>query len=216
MMNRNSTSESVPDSLFLERDGAPLIASSRETIEKYLETKRVSIPSWFSTDNRFESKMGCFVTLKLNDSEKSLRGCIGFPEPVYALRKAFPDASVSAATRDPRFPPVKKNEMEKLLLEISLLTPPVQLTAHSPIDLPKKIKIGRDGLIMKWSFGSGLLLPQVATEYGWNAEDFLCNLSVKAGAPPDQWLIPGTMIFSFRAKIFSEISPKGTVTMSEG
>ena len=188
----------------------------KEIIEKYLESKKAFLPPWIGSDPRFEKKMGCFVTLKLDDAENSLRGCIGFPEPVYALKKALPDASISAATRDPRFPPVKRNEVDKLLLEISLLTPPVQLTASTPADLPKQIEVGRDGLILKWSFGSGLLLPQVATEYGWNPEDFLCNLSVKAGAPPDQWLIPGTLIFRFLARIFQETSPKGKVTMHEG
>jgi uncharacterized protein (TIGR00296 family) len=207
--------ETGAEVLFSGRDGPPLIVGVREVIENYLETKRVSVPSWFSTDARFENKRGCFVTLKLNDSEKSLRGCVGFAEPVYALKTALPDASVNAATGDPRFPPVKKNEIDKLLLEINLLTPPVQLIVPKPTDLPQKIKIGKDGLIMKWSFGAGLLLPQVAREYGWNEEDFLCNLSVKAGAPPDQWLVPGTMIFRFRAQIFSEISPKGPVATSE-
>ena len=210
------SSETGAEVLFSDRDGPPLIAASREVIENYLETKRVIAPSWFSTDARFEQKRGCFVTVKLNDSEKSLRGCMGFPEPVYALKKALPDASVSAATADPRFPPVKKKEIDNLLLEISLLTPPIQLGCIQACDLPQKIEIGIDGLIMKWTYGSGLLLPQVATEYGWNAEDFLCNLSVKAGAPPDQWLVPGTMIFRFRVQIFSESSPKGTVVSSEG
>jgi uncharacterized protein (TIGR00296 family) len=209
------SSEMDAELLFSGRDGPPLIAAAREVIEHYLETKRVTVPSWFSTDARFEQKRGCFVTLKLNDSEKSLRGCIGFPEPVYALKKALPEASISAATGDPRFPPVKKEEIDNLLLEISLLTPP-KLIVSKPADLPQKIEMGKDGLIMKWSYGSGLLLPQVATEYGWNAEDFLCNLSVKAGAAPDQWLVPGTMIFSFRAQLFSESSPKGPVATSEG
>jgi uncharacterized protein (TIGR00296 family) len=216
MTAANSKSEDPTDSLFQEQDGQKLISSSREIIEKYLESKKAFLPSWISSDPRFEKKMGCFVTLKLDDAEKSLRGCIGFPEPVYALKKALPDASISAATRDPRFPPVKRNELHKLLLEISLLTPPVQLIQCSPADLPKRIEIGRDGLILKWSFGSGLLLPQVAKEYGWDAEDFLCNLSVKAGAPPDQWLVPGTLIFRFRARIFQEASPNGKVAMLEG
>src|SRR5579872_7204072 len=215
MIGSNANSAGLKDTAFSKGDGQGLISSSREIIERYLGTKKVIIPSWISSDPRFENKMGCFVTLKLDDAEKSLRGCIGFPEPAYALKKALPDASISAATRDPRFPPVKRSELDKLLLEISLLSPPVQLNASSPKEFPKMIDVGRDGLILKWSFGSGLLLPQVATEYGWNAEDFLCNLAVKAGAPPDQWLVPGTLIFRFRAQIFQEISPRGKVTMHE-
>ncbi|MDA4111652.1 MAG: TIGR00296 family protein, partial [Thaumarchaeota archaeon] len=164
----------------------------------------------------FTKKIGCFVTLKNNDYEKSLRGCIGFPEPVYPLLKALPEAAIGAATGDPRFPPVKKSEVSDLLLEISLLTEPVLIRASKQSDIPEEIMVGRDGLIMKWSFGSGLLLPQVATEYGWDAEDFLCNLSVKAGAPPDEWLVPGTFIYRFAAQVFQENSPLGSVTMIPG
>ncbi|MDA4130513.1 MAG: TIGR00296 family protein [Thaumarchaeota archaeon] len=206
--------ENLSDALFTELDGLFLVSSTRGIIEQHLAVKKYSIPTQFFTDERFGVKLGCFVSLKENNAEKSLRGCIGFPEPVYELRKALPEAAISAATRDPRFPPVEVNEMENLLLEISILTKPVELDAPSKKDLPKMIEIGRDGLILKWSFGSGLLLPQVAPEFGWNAEDFLCNLSLKAGAPPDQWLVPGTQIFRFGAQVFLENSPQGTVSMS--
>jgi uncharacterized protein (TIGR00296 family) len=207
-------SQNAADTVFAANDGPWLISSTREIIEKYLETKRLSIPQKISEDIRFSNKIGCFVTLKSNDSEKSLRGCIGFPEPVYKLSKALPEAAIHAATRDPRFPPVSVSELEDLLLEISLLTEPIQINTADQRDVSKLIEVGRDGLIMKWSFGSGLLLPQVASEYGWNAEDFLCNLSLKAGAPPDQWLVPGTVIFRFRAQVFQENSPKGPVSMN--
>ncbi len=206
--------ENIRDTAFTELDGPFLISSTRGIIDQHLGVRRYSIPTQFSTDGRFGVKLGCFVSLKENNSEKSLRGCIGFPEPVYELRKALPEAAISAATRDPRFPPVEVNEMENLLLEISILTKPVQLDAPTKRDLPKMIEIGRDGLILKWSFGSGLLLPQVAPEFGWNAEDFLCNLSLKAGAPSDQWLVPGTQIFRFGAQVFLENSPQGRVSMS--
>jgi len=206
--------ENITDRLFTEQDGPFLVSSARGFIDQYLKVKRYSLPNQFSSDGRFRAKLGCFVTLKQDDSGKSLRGCIGFPEPVYELRKALPEAAISAATRDPRFSPVEAIEMKDLLLEISILTKPVELNAASKKDLPKMIEIGRDGLILKWSFGSGLLLPQVALEFGWNTEDFLCNLSLKAGAPPDQWLVPGTQIFRFGAQLFLENSPKGTVSMS--
>ena len=150
--------------------------------------------------------MGCFVTLKKDDSEKTLRGCIGFPEPVYELHRGLASAAIAAATEDPRFPRVGLAELDSLLLEISILSKPVEISVKDPKDLLRKIEVGKDGLIMHWSFGSGLLLPQVAAEFGWDAEDFLCNLSMKAGAPPDQWLVPGTLIFRFRAQIFQENS----------
>jgi len=213
-MKSDLDSQKAGNSRFTESDGVLLISSVREMIEKFLDTKALFLPGTISNDARFSNKLGCFVTLKNDDEEKSLRGCIGIPEPIYELRKALPDASISAATRDPRFPAVKRSELDKLLLEVSILTKPILLTTLNQAELPKLVQVGRDGLIMKWSYGSGLLLPQVASEYGWSAEDFLCNLSVKAGAPPDQWLLPGTQIFVFRAQVFQEDSPRGKVTMS--
>ncbi len=198
---------------FRENDGPLLTAVARNVIFTFLETGNRITPAPLSSDPRFKQKIGCFVTLKKNDPERSLRGCIGYPEPVYELSKALTSAAIEAATGDPRFPPVKSRELPQLLLEVSLLTKPILIEVDHQRDLPGKIEVGEDGLIMKWSFGSGLLLPQVATEYNWSAEDFLCNLSMKAGAPPDQWLVPGTMIYKFNALVFEEKSPGSDVKM---
>ncbi|MGI0090810.1 MAG: TIGR00296 family protein [Nitrososphaerales archaeon] len=203
-------------SLFRVSDGNLLIGSVRETITKYLETISIITPPIILADRRFEEKLGCFVTLKVDDEEKTLRGCIGFSEPIYKLSRALPESAVSAATQDPRFQPLQKaSELDSLLTEVSILTKPTQVTVQSPKEIPKQIKIGKDGLIMKWSFGAGLLLPQVATEFKWGPEEFLTNLSMKAGAPPDQWLVPGTIIYKFQAQVFEETSPKGRVILAE-
>ena len=201
------------DTSFGEEDGPFLLSITREIISSYLKTRKRKIPESVHSDTRFNQKLGCFVTLKRNDPEKSLRGCIGFAEPIYELKQALIHAGIAAATEDPRFSPVEADELETLLMEISLLTRPVEIFVKDRRDLPMKIEVGKDGLIMRWSFGSGLLLPQVATEYNWTSEDFLCNLSQKAGAPPDQWLVPGTVVYCFRAQVFQEDSPKGHVTM---
>jgi len=173
------------------------------------------IPESLRIVPRYESKLGCFVTLKRNDVESSLRGCIGFPEPVYKLSKALTEAAVHSATQDPRFEAVTLDELNSLVIEVSVLTTPTPIEVKSQKELPSQINIGKDGLIMRWSFGSGLLLPQVATEEKWDAEEFLSNLSMKAGAMPDQWLVPGTLIFKFKAQIFKELEPKGKVIMEE-
>jgi uncharacterized protein len=201
------------DILFGEPDGPFLLSVTRNVISTYLQTRKTMIPASLLSDPRFKQKMGCFVTLRNDDLEKSLRGCIGFPEPVYELCVALTQAGIAAATEDPRFPPVKSTELDQLLLEISLLTKPVEISVKDPRDLLTKIEVGKDGLVMRWSFGSGLLLPQVATECNWSTEDFLCNLSMKAGAPPDQWLVPETQLYSFRAQVFQENSPGGNVSM---
>jgi len=194
-------------------DGPLLISVARESINRYFKTKTVVIPPSITEDPRFRRRMGCFVTLKKNDEDKSLRGCIGFPYSTKELSRVLPESAVAAAFDDPRFPPIREIELRELLLEISLLTEPSQIEAKDQRELPKKIEVGKDGLIMKWSFGSGLLLPQVATEYNWDSEEFLCNLSMKAGAPPDQWLVPGTIVYKFNALVFQEESPLGQVTL---
>lgn len=215
-MRRNLKPDQVDQNepLFSSSDGNLLVGIARESISTFLNSKKVVIPYAAAGDSRFDQRLGCFVTLRHDDKEKSLRGCIGFPEPLYKLSKALPESAVSAAVADPRFPPVKVTDLDLLLLEVSLLTKPTQITSRDKKELIQQIKIGRDGLIMKWSFGSGLLLPQVASEYSWNAEEFLCNLSMKAGAPPDEWLIPGTLIYKFQAQVFEETSPNGSVVMS--
>ena len=200
---------------FDSRDGSLIVNVARESIKSFLTDGKNAISSSASNDRRFQQRLGCFVTLKDNNSEKGLRGCIGFPEPVYRLSKALSEAAVHAATKDPRFPPIKSSELDNLLLEVSLLTKPIQISVKDQKELPSKIRIGEDGLIMKWSFGSGLLLPQVASEYGWDSIEFLNNLSMKAGAPPDQWLVPGAMIYKFAAQVFQEISPNGNVILTQ-
>ncbi len=197
------------------KDGEVFIASAREAITTYLTRHQIVLPESLRSVPRYESKCGCFVTLKRNDAENSLRGCIGFPEPVYKLSKALTEAAVHSATQDPRFEAITLDELDSLLIEVSVLTTPTPIDVKSQKELPSQVKVGKDGLIMRWSFGSGLLLPQVATEEKWDAEEFLSNLSMKAGAMPDQWLVPGTLILKFQAQIFKELEPKGKVIMEE-
>ncbi len=199
---------------FDSSDGKLFISSAREAISMFLATRKIKFSQALLNDTRFEKKHGCFVTLRLHNDERTLRGCIGFPEPVYELSKALILASVSAATEDPRFPPIKEgSEFDQITVEVSVLTIPQVIQVKSPRDFPAAINVGRDGLIMRWSFGSGLLLPQVASEEHWRPEDFLSNLSMKAGAPPDQWLVQGTQILKFQAQIFEELIPRGEISL---
>jgi AmmeMemoRadiSam system protein A len=105
---------------------------------------------------------------------------------------------VSAALRDPRFPPVRPDELESLHLEISVMSPIV------PVTNVEEIEVGRDGLIISRGGAAGLLLPQVASEYGWDRETFLSQTCRKAGLPADAWRAPGTRIERFSAEVFSE------------
>lgn len=199
------------DSALKDSDGPQLITAARKAIEHFLQTARIETPSELLNDPRFEQRLGCFVTLKMNDMEKSLRGCIGFPEPTHKISEALPKAAIFAATEDPRFPAVVSDELEALLVEVSVLTRPIRVGVKNPEHVPSSIDVGVDGLILKWPFGSGLLLPQVALEQNWNVYEYLGNLSLKAGAAPDQWRSPESVIYKFKAQIFQEMSPRGPV-----
>lgn len=199
---------------FDETDGQLFVGSVRKTIYGFLTTKKIEIPREIARDARFAQKRGCFVTLKRNDERKSLRGCIGFSEPVYTLSKALINSAIYAATRDPRFEPVHPSELDSLLVEVSVLTEPERIDASSPVEILERVRIGTDGLVMKWEFGSGLLLPQVAREMNWSAKEFLENLGIKAGTGTNQWLVRGTQIYRFQAMIFEEITPRGKVIFS--
>ena len=144
---------------------------------------------------RLARKQGAFVTI---NKHGTLRGCIGFIRPIYPLYEAVKEAAIAAALHDPRFPPVTPDELKDLEVEISVLSPMVEVKDIN------EIKVGRDGLYIVYGGFSGLLLPQVATEYGWDRTTFLEHTCVKAGLPRDCWKEPGVRIFRFTAEVFSE------------
>ena len=159
-------------------------------------------------EESFSENAGVFVTL---NHQSNLRGCIGYPLPDKKLFNALEEAAISAATEDPRFPPVTYEELDQITFEVTVLTPPQEIDVSDPIEYPSKIKVGRDGLIVKSRFNSGLLLPQVPTEYGWNEEEFLGHTCEKAGLPKDQWKDKDTKILKFEGIVFKENSPHGKI-----
>ena len=142
----------------------------------------------------FARRAGLFVSLH---KQGELRGCIGYPDGGQLLGAIIKDCAVAAATRDPRFPPVSDRELADIDIEISVLTP------VEPVADPMEIMVGRDGLIIEQHGHRGLLLPQVATEYGWDRDTFLAHACVKAGLPRDAWQ-RGARIFKFQAEVFGE------------
>ena len=191
--------------------GEFLVRLARKAIENYLrEGREIEPPE--ETPKELWEKMGVFVTLNRRNAppQMALRGCIGFPMPVYPLVKATIKAAIYAAVDDPRFPPVRESELDDLIIEVSVLTPP-ELIEGPPEERPGKIKVGRDGLIVEKGIYSGLLLPQVPIEWGWNEEEFLAQTCWKAGLPPDCWLEKSTKVYKFTAEIFEEEKPGGPV-----
>lgn len=188
--------------------GRELILLARKSIEEYLKNGRLYKPK--SLKFVPDEERGVFVSLYEYPSHE-LRGCIGFPMPIYKLSEGTVRAAIAAATEDPRFPPVKLEELKGIVVEVSVLTVPEKVTFSSPKELPSKILIGRDGLMIKSAYGQGLLLPQVPVEYGWDAEEFLCHLCLKAGLSATYWLSGKFELYKFTAEVFAEESPKGNV-----
>jgi len=196
-------------------EGKFLVNLARQTVTGYLKKGKVlQVPESVST--KLMEPCGVFVTLNsFHNGAKMLRGCIGLPYPTTPLVQAVIEAALSAATRDPRFPPVALEELDQITFEVSVLTPPERVKVEKPTDYPSKIKVGQDGLIVEKSYCKGLLLPQVPVELNWNEEEFLCQCSMKAGLSPDSWLLTDTKIYRFQAIIFEEALPKGQIKLKK-
>ncbi|UCE75398.1 MAG: TIGR00296 family protein [Methanomassiliicoccales archaeon] len=158
----------------------------------------------------FLKKSGVFVTINTYPKH-NLRGCIGYPEPLFPLIEALERASKSAALEDPRFPSVREEELDLVVVETSLLTPPELIEVKKPKHYVKEVEIGRDGLIVEKGFRKGLLLPQVPVEWKWKVDEFLSHTCMKAGLLPDSWLDEDIKIYRFTAKVFSELEPRGEI-----
>ena len=190
-------------------EGEKLIKLARQTIELYLKEGRIpELP--MDVPPSFLEKKGVFVTL-LSYPSYELRGCIGLPYPQKELVRAVIDAALAAAFEDPRFNEVDERELRNIIIEVSILTEPKKIEVKKPEEYLNKIVIGRDGLIIKAGFYSGLLLPQVPVEQGWNEEEYLANLCYKAGLSSSAWQEEDIEIYSFQAQIFSEEKPYGNV-----
>lgn len=168
-----------------------LLRLARESIYTALTERRMPTPP--EVDEGLRQPLGVFVTLT---RDGNLRGCIGFPEPVYPLCEAVMQGGVAAALQDPRFPPVTLSELEHLSIEISVLSP------LSPI-VPDAVVVGTHGLVIEKGSARGLLLPQVPVEWGWDRTAYLTNLCRKAGLPIDAWR-SGAKLFGFTAEVFAE------------
>jgi hypothetical protein len=192
-------------------DGKFLVELARKAVEERLKTrKKISVPK--DAPKKLLQACGVFVTINaVKDGEKDLRGCIGYPYPTEPLAQAVIESAISSATQDPRFYPLSLSELDNVVFEISVLTPPQLIEAKKSSEYPSKVKVGEDGLIVERGVFKGLLLPQVPVEWKWDCEEFLCQCCIKAGLPPDNWLLEGTRIYKFQAIIFEEEKPRGEI-----
>ena len=187
------TSGKRKSSEYSKQERQKLLEIARITIEK--SVKGEAIPGFHVISEKLRQKRGAFVTI---NKFGQLRGCIGYTKPILPLYQTVQEVAQAAALNDPRFPPVFKDELKHLKLEISVLTLPEKIT-----DV-KKIEVGKHGLIIKRGYSQGLLLPQVAAEYHWDRTTFLEQTCRKAGLNENVWKEPGTEIYIFSAEVFGE------------
>jgi len=173
---------------------ADLLGLARGTLEAHF---RGQPPPRLASDRAetFGEPRGLFVTLH---RDGALRGCIGTLSPTGDLTRLVSEFALRAALEDPRFPPLEERELAGCRIEISVLTAP------RPIEGPSDVEIGRDGLIFELGGRRGLLLPQVATEWGFDAERFVAEVARKAGLSPGAWRQPDARLWAFQAEVFGE------------
>jgi len=193
------------------QNGVQLVQLARQAITTYIEKHQTIKPPPAISEDLLK-KSGAFVTLNSIRPSRQLRGCIGFPYPEQPLVNAVIQAAIYAATEDPRFPPLSLREFaDAVTVEITALTPPRTLKTADRKDLPNLVQVGRHGLVVEGMGTSGLLLPQVASEWKWDASEFLMNCCLKAGLPPDSWLLKEVEVKVFEGESFEETKPQGEI-----
>jgi hypothetical protein len=176
-----------------ETEQKSLLRIARSTLESHIRSGKS--PDVKPLTPRLGEKRGAFVTLH---EHGELRGCIGYVEAVKPLYQAVSEMAVAASTEDPRFPPVQVEELDNIEIEITVLSP------LRPLPSPDSVIVGRHGLVIRKGFHSGLLLPQVPVEQGWNREQFLSHTCLKAGLPPNSYKEKDAQLFCFTGQVFGE------------
>jgi AmmeMemoRadiSam system protein A len=174
-------------------DKQRLLKIARSAIQSALEGK--PLPVLEIKNGPLNRRSGVFVTLRIGED---LRGCIGYVEAVFPLAQAIQEVAVKAAMEDPRFMPLKLSDLNKITIEISVLSPLSDL-----VDI-NNIEIGKHGIVIDSGYRRGLLLPQVAAEYGWDRNQFLKHTALKAGLPPDAWRQKEVHLYTFTVEKFEE------------
>lgn len=170
-----------------------LLRIARATLREYFDTQR--IPPGKPHRDSLTAEAAAFVSLH---QEGKLRGCIGMQQEIKPVYRVIQEMAIAAATRDPRFPPITEEELEDVEIEISVLG------ANEPVRAAGDVQIGEHGLAIECDGKRGLLLPQVAKEAGWSAEEFLRQVCLKAGLPDSAWTRADAKVERFTAQIFSD------------
>ena len=190
--------------MMILKDGTAAVRIARCVITQEVIGERMA----YMMHMPFNEPSGVFVTIN-TFPDLELRGCIGYPGPSMPFIEALESAARSAC-HDPRFPDLKENELDNVVVEVTVLTPPEPITVNKN-ELLSAVKIGRDGLMLEYKGRRSVFLPQVPVEWEWNVKEYLENLCMKAGVGKDAWKERDCRISSFRGQIFKELSPNGDV-----
>ena len=194
------------------QDGEYLVKLARRAVEAKLLEGETIRPDQDIPKHLFRPGM-VFTTIETFEGyeRRSLRGCIGFLQPMYPLVEAVIRSAIEAAFNDPRFYPLEKQELDIVTFEVAVLSVPEPLNVSDRWDLLNKIVIGKHGLVARRRWFQGTLLPQVPVEYCWDEETFLAETCMKAGMSPDCWLDRSTEILAYEGRVFREKKPYGEV-----
>ena len=191
--------------MFTDEEGISAVRIARAIVDAHVHGN--GMPG-LDFPESFKAKGGVFTTLSTYPGH-DLRGCIGIPEPVMSLRDAIVRSAMSAATEDPRFPPVGPAELDSIVVEVTLMSAPEPIPYKRPEELLRLVKIGVHGLIATRGPYRGLLLPQVPVEWEWGVEEFLRHTCQKAGLSMDSWRDERTRFLWFTGQVYMEESPRG-------
>ncbi|MFW6115063.1 MAG: AmmeMemoRadiSam system protein A [Thermodesulfobacteriota bacterium] len=183
-----------------EEEGNYLLRVARNTIQNTLNNEKPPQIDWKELPEKFQQQMGTFVTITIDEN---LRGCIGHIIPRETVVEGIRENAVNAAFKDPRFPPLTKKEFGKAKIEISILTPPRELSYADAEDLLRKLRPGVDGVIINKGYQEATFLPQVWEQLP-NKEEFLSHLCMKAGLPHDSWRKEKLRISTYQVQAFEE------------
>jgi len=172
-----------------------LLDQARDSILSKFEKRQCKEPKEGEMTGALQAPCGAFVTLHKNGD---LRGCIGRMTSNSPLLETVRDMARESAFGDPRFPPLQREELDKCVIEISVLSP------MSVCSDPKEVKVGVHGLLLRRGGRSGVLLPQVPVEQGWNLQEYLDYICIKAGLPPKSYEAPDATLYTFTAEVFGE------------
>ena len=193
-----------------QRDGEIAMGIARAAAAAEAEGREYVLPQDLPPE--FSRESGAFVTILENPS-RGLRACIGYPAPIMPLGEAIAMSAIGAV-HDPRFPTLTPREAAECLFEVTVLTPPEEVHYSSHEELKASIVIGRDGLMIEHMGRRGLFLPQVPVEQGWDIDEYLGHICLKAGLRYNDWKAGRPVLYTFRGEIFDE-NPDGTVARRE-